>query len=286
MQRALWLLACLAAVLSIAAPVPAEDGFYVIAGRPAVGTKIASLPYTISTPGYYYLTGNLSYAGGNGIIIDSNNVTIDLMGFVLAGPDTETGEYSGIYMNGRQSVEIRNGIVKGWKYGVQEKGPTGSNHRVIGIRGHGNTFPVYLRGDNHLIQGCAASPGSFSSSSAGLIIYDGAGTISGCMVLNFSGNGISIAGGTASGNLVLNCGGSGIAGNGAATIRQNQVSNCATGITGGGGSIVGNAVFANTGQTGIAPSTTLSNLLDQNNVAGPGTHYGPLTTTVFGRNGG
>ena len=63
MKRTLWLLACLGALLLSAAPVPADDGFYVIAaGQPSVGTKITSLPYTISTPGYYYLTGNLSMA--------------------------------------------------------------------------------------------------------------------------------------------------------------------------------------------------------------------------------
>ena len=38
MKRTLWLLACLGALLLSAAPVPADDGFYVIAaGRPAVG---------------------------------------------------------------------------------------------------------------------------------------------------------------------------------------------------------------------------------------------------------
>ena len=45
-------------------------------------TPISSLPYTISEPGSYYLTGNLS-STTNGIVIESNFVTVDLMGFSL-----------------------------------------------------------------------------------------------------------------------------------------------------------------------------------------------------------
>ena len=45
-------------------------------------TLISSLPYTISEPGSYYVTGNLS-STTNGIVIESSFVTVDLMGFSL-----------------------------------------------------------------------------------------------------------------------------------------------------------------------------------------------------------
>ena len=53
MKRQLWTLLLVAAVLGLAQPVWADD-FYVIAGGGGVGTKITSLPYTITKPGFYY----------------------------------------------------------------------------------------------------------------------------------------------------------------------------------------------------------------------------------------
>ena len=51
-----------------------------------MGTKITSVPYTITQPGFYLLTGNLTYNGtGNAIAVGANvkDVVIDLMGFSL-----------------------------------------------------------------------------------------------------------------------------------------------------------------------------------------------------------
>lgn len=295
MKRVLWLLAGLGVVLLSAAPVLADDGFYVIGGRPSVGTRITSLPCTITSPGYYYLTGNLSYAGGNAITVNNDNVTIDLMGFSLIGP-SNSSLYSGIYMNGRKNVEVRNGTVSGWYLGVSEYSDAGSHHRMIGVRANGNTYGIYLHGIDHLIKGCIASQGNFGSGS-GLVI--GTGTISGCTAMNFTysgvytGKGISIGGGTASGNVVANCTGTsaiGIYAIGSATISHNQVSNCTTGINGaGGGSLIGNVVSSTTGQTGIVPSTNINtpNVLDQNTSSGDGPHYGlGSAATVWGLNGG
>jgi hypothetical protein len=57
MRGMLWLIGALG--LS-AAPVLADGDFYVIAGGGGVGTKISSLPYTITKPGFYYLAGNVT----------------------------------------------------------------------------------------------------------------------------------------------------------------------------------------------------------------------------------
>src|SRR5437762_3077985 len=46
-------------------------------------TPISSAPFTISAPGSYYLTTNLT--GGTGITISANEVNLDLMGFRLVG---------------------------------------------------------------------------------------------------------------------------------------------------------------------------------------------------------
>jgi hypothetical protein len=178
MKRKMWLLAFLGAVLLSAGTAWAQDEFYVIAGG-GVGTRITSLPYTISTPGFYYLAGNLSYSGSsNGITVDSDDVTFDLMGFRLSGPGSGSGKYA-IYMSSRKSVEIRNGTVSGWDTGINEIS-TGLRHRVINMRVENALFGINLYGAGHLIKGC---------------------TVGDC-----GGYGISFAGAMASGNIVTNCG--------------------------------------------------------------------------------
>ena len=64
-------------------------------------TPISSLPYTISEPGSYYVTGNLS-STGHGIVIEASGVTVDLMGFSLTGDGiSSSGNYDyGINVNG------------------------------------------------------------------------------------------------------------------------------------------------------------------------------------------
>lgn len=86
MKRNLWLLSLVGAMLLTVTPVLADGDFYVVAVGGGVGTKITSVPYTISSPGFYYLGSNLTYSGtGSAISVDAENVTLDLMGFSLTG---------------------------------------------------------------------------------------------------------------------------------------------------------------------------------------------------------
>jgi hypothetical protein len=287
MKRVLWLLAFLGAVLLSTAPVLAADNFYVIAtGPPPVGTKIISLPYTITSPGYYYLGSNLSYSGGDAITVSADNVTIDLGGFSLTGPSNNN--YAGVSMLSRSNVEVRNGTITGWAFGVVGNG---SNLRMIGVRANGDTYGINLGGTGHLIKGCMASQGSFGT---GWGISIGQGTISNCIVMGFSkaNGGLNVDnGGTISGNLVLNCPSiEGVYAGGPTTINYNSVYDSTTGIdAASGGSVIGNLVTTNSGQTGIVPSTNTSfpNLVDQNTVSGAGSFYGAgSAATVWGINGG
>ena len=85
-----------------------------------MGTKISSVPYTITQPGFYFLTGNLTYNGAlNAITVSANNVTLDLMGFSLSYTGSAS-QPNGIYMSGRSNVEVRNGSVTGFYTGVYE----------------------------------------------------------------------------------------------------------------------------------------------------------------------
>ncbi|MEY3894495.1 MAG: hypothetical protein RLZZ214_14, partial [Verrucomicrobiota bacterium] len=73
-------------------------------------THIVSLPFTITSPGSYYLTKNLNGGGtSTGIVIQASGVTIDLRGFSIENCT------SGISASGTgvKEVAIHNGGVRG-----------------------------------------------------------------------------------------------------------------------------------------------------------------------------
>jgi parallel beta-helix repeat protein len=75
-------------------------------------TPIANLPYTISLPGSYYVTTNLTGSPG-GITITTSGVTLDLMGFEVVG-GTGSGITIGTFGTLTTNVCVRNGTVRGW----------------------------------------------------------------------------------------------------------------------------------------------------------------------------
>jgi hypothetical protein len=83
-------------------------------------TPVTSLPATISTQGIFCLTANLATAqtSGNAIEITANNVTLDLNGWKVGGQAAGTGTTAtGIY-SAAANVTIKNGIVRGFFYGI------------------------------------------------------------------------------------------------------------------------------------------------------------------------
>jgi hypothetical protein len=196
MKRIFGLLALVGAVLLSAAPVLADGDFYVIVAGGGVGTKITSLPYTITTPGFYYLTNNLTCASGSGITVNADDVTIDLMGFRLNGPGSGFGI---IIDSGRKNVEIRNGSLRGWWVAVEEV-VAGVNHRIINVRVEGNVNGIDLCGKGHLIKGCAAA----DNTDFGIRSLGGSSvTISGNVAVNNGSYGIFCGGvGSVIGNTV------------------------------------------------------------------------------------
>ncbi|HNX34365.1 MAG TPA: right-handed parallel beta-helix repeat-containing protein [Kiritimatiellia bacterium] len=83
-------------------------------------TPIAFAGHTITQPGSYYLTTNL-VTDWDGVIINANGVTLDLMGFALTGRRENFG--LGITLQGAtnapiQDVVVRNGIIRNFYYGV------------------------------------------------------------------------------------------------------------------------------------------------------------------------
>jgi hypothetical protein len=212
MKTKLRLLALLGIVL-LHTPAAWADDFYVIAEGRGVGTRITSVPYEIKNPGFYYLGGNLTYSGtGNAITVSADDVTLDLMGFSLTKSGLK-GNTRGIYMSIRHNVEIRNGTVRGFDYGVCEASSSGTMHRAVNVRATGNNVGINFNGSNHLIKGCNASNNSVTGleltsglitdcvacNNADGILFQGPGNVLGNSAFNNSscnfalGNGIATA---------------------------------------------------------------------------------------------
>ena len=104
---------------------------------------------TITQPGSYYLTGNLTVSA-YGITIRTNNVTLDLMGFTLSG-DRGASDI-GIWVDGdpsavRSGVCIRNGTVSAFDYGVQIENARGCRLEDV-VCTTNKTYGIYLRADS------------------------------------------------------------------------------------------------------------------------------------------
>jgi parallel beta-helix repeat protein len=274
--------------------------FYVIAGSRGVGTEIKSLPYTISSSGFYYITKDLSCpAGSHGITINAHNVTLDLMGFNLAGSEGE-GEYNGINMNGKSNVEIRNGTIRNFLWdGIHEEG-VGTGHRIINIRTRNNgRRGIYLStaGQCHIVERCTVVGNGESG------IYTGNGsTVTGNTCYNNNNYGIyANAGTTVTGNTCYKNNGYGISANLGSTVTGNT---CYDNVSSGIDAYIGSTVTGNTcydnGDDGIyaysgstvTGNTCLGNsdhgiylsgynLVDQNTAYDNGTNMNSATGCVF-----
>jgi parallel beta-helix repeat protein len=84
-------------------------------------TPISSVPYTISSPGSYYLAASLAVTSGVAVTIGSDDVSLDLNGFRISNSGNAGGDYcvsvpnafrvnvsNGILLGGRSSAYVNN----------------------------------------------------------------------------------------------------------------------------------------------------------------------------------
>jgi len=262
-----------------------------------LGKGIFYLPYTISSPGTYYVMKDLKCPpGSHGITIRADNVTLDLMGFSLIGPGG-TGDYDGVHINNRKNVEIRNGTVRNFpKDGIWENcGFTLviTNHRIINVRVQGNgNSGIYLYGSGNFVHQCTA----VGNADSGITALDGS-TVTGNTCSGNGWHGIKTgAGVTVTGNTCFDNTRDGILANAGSTISGNTCfQNKDIGIYVGYGStvtgntcarnlvhgiccdgpahtIIGNTCFENTDH-GIYINPSMGNcLIDQNTSFNNGTN--------------
>ncbi len=141
--------------------------------EPRIPISQSDIPLTINESGSYYFTEDIDSAG-TAITVAVDDVTIDLAGFTLAGPDS--GSNYGIHMSGRSNVEIRNGTVRDFYYGIYEDS-SGQGHRVIDVRALSNVRSgIYLVSKNNLVKDCTASDNGTSAAGYAYGIYAGSGS--------------------------------------------------------------------------------------------------------------
>jgi len=133
----------------------------------------------ITNSGSYYLTGNIATTS-SGIIIRTNNVTIDLMGYTLSG-DRDSSDY-GIWVSGltnavRRGVCIRNGSGTDFSYGVMLE--NARNCRIEGIASTTNrNFGIYLNAQtNGIIKDNVILRCSATENGSGIRLYGGNGGV-------------------------------------------------------------------------------------------------------------
>jgi parallel beta-helix repeat protein len=212
--------------------------------EPRIPIHESDLPLKLGDPGSYYLTEDVNYAD-TAITIQVENVTIDLSGYSLIGPDSGTNY--GIYIDDVSNVEIRNGTVVNFgTNGIYAT--TGSSYiRVINVRAiSNNSRGIVLLGQGNLVRDCFAGDNGDHGIYAGYF-----STVTGNVTRNngnygiFAGSGCTFIGNTASGN-----GGAGIATSGSTVKDNTSRENGGRGIEASNSTISGNTVSEN-GDSGI-----------------------------------
>jgi hypothetical protein len=119
-------------------------------------TPVSGPHFTITEPGSYYFTGNVTVTDGPGIVIEADNVTLDLNGFTLACSSSSQVSASGIDAGSAgygSNLTIANGNIisnstvyfsgttaAGWYHGIVVGGiasPQIRNLNVSGMSGAG-----------------------------------------------------------------------------------------------------------------------------------------------------
>ena len=137
--------------------------------------------FRISTPGSYYLTGNLTFTPRLGdssqqscIEIQSNDVTLDLNGFRISN-GAGTNGLNGIIVNGNyKAITIKNGTVTGWNLdGIAAAGVTSGTFENLTV--DNNSDDGLVVGSTATIRNCRAT----NNKNRG-IVADNNSTISDC----------------------------------------------------------------------------------------------------------
>jgi parallel beta-helix repeat protein len=266
-------------------------------------TPISSAPFTISVPGSYYLTTNLTVSGGTAITIATHGVTLDLNGFTIASTaPSATG--SGILISsGLRNLAILNGFIQGsvtnngsglysgsgFGHGIYRNGSP-QNARVSGVSVSGCRYSgIYLGdGDSTVVESCTVQTVGNEGIRAGTIK---ASVAKDCGGIAIFGQQVADCHGESTGNgdglsaiTALNCQGATSSGYGLSAINTAQ--NCYGQSSSGTGLYAGmaqNCYGRSTSGTGLR-ALTAQNCYAQS-TSGTGLYAGHTAQNCYGYSG-
>jgi parallel beta-helix repeat protein len=166
-------------------------------------------PVTIVEPGSYYLAADVSTTGA-GIIIQTDDVTIDLMGFILSGG-------TGLGIDGRtyNRITVRNGTIRGWPdTGIRLADETVLEDLIVEFNG-GSGIDVYY--DARIVN-CTVSNNTVHG-----IIAQTESLVQDCVVTDNGENGVWMLAGKVANNVVGHNGRNGIRADGHSSVLGNFV---------------------------------------------------------------
>lgn len=126
------------------------------AGRSAESRlPITNIPMTITQPGSYYLTTNLTCTGtsSNGISVYADYVTLDLNGYTLTGANVFEGGAAVYQPSGYRGLAVLNGAVTLWKGSFGGLYMSGKGNKVKDVRAFENSTGIIL-GEAALAEDC------------------------------------------------------------------------------------------------------------------------------------
>ena len=223
--------------------------------------------FKITQRGSYYLTGNITgVAGKMGIEIAASGVTLDLMGFDLAGVP---GSLDGIGQSGgaQKDIAVINGSIRNW--GAVGVNITSSNSYLANLLVANNTNDGITAGMGVVMNCSADQNGGFGINATSL-----SSTISNCGAQRNTDFGIRCAQGCTISNSWAsgNTGGGFLIGSGSTITNCSAVVNTGDGISVSFGSIVsGNTCLSNGLAAGNGAGihiTGSDNRVEANNCAG------------------
>lgn len=294
-------------------PLPTMKSLDQLDAKLEARTPISAIPFTITAPGSYYLTNNVTVAvpDGVGIIIQADDVTIDLNGFTMVGGGGGTA-YGIRAAVTQQNICIRNGTVRGFANGgvrgencrnsffealrVSDIGGGGSGTLTAGIAaGPGSTVkdcvvhamigavPGLRSGDGCTFTGCTVTGGGSGSGGKGFDLGSFV-TVVNCTAQGNTGIGISVG----SGSTVTHCTASANLSTGFSIGPGSTIVECTAGANGGSGiqtafgAEVRNCTARSNAMSGIiVPNEcyVVGNNCSNNNTTNPAGYVGGLIAT-------
>lgn len=156
--------------------------------EPRIPLVPANAPFSLSTPGSYYLTGNVTTIDSDtvAISIGSDDVSVDLMGYSLIASGGSAGA-SAIHSAGNHRLVVENGrIIGNWRSAVS----TGSSFdcRIENLQVEGQTEAGIIVSARSRVTGCHVTGGSGLLTNAGIWAL-GENNLRECRVQDADGDG-------------------------------------------------------------------------------------------------